>query len=305
MKRIAAVLIALVSILGLACGGAVWYFSGIVVRSYKRPLEEDRQNLRIQSPADFLLPSPREIRVPVKDGQIAGWLFQNPAGKKCAVILHHGHTGTRWGGLKYAPLFYTRGCSVVSVDGRYHGESSGDYCTYGYYDRYDMTAVVEWTAKELGLATNQIGMLGESMGAVVSLMTAARTELAFVAADSPFSNLETILKEQAVKQYGKPVLVLINGVIPLAESRANFKIAEVSARAAAAEVDEPVFVLHSKADDYTAFRHSEEVFQAIKHNRKVLHLTEDGAAHGRSINVNYADYKKRMDDFLKRYTKFP
>jgi dipeptidyl aminopeptidase/acylaminoacyl peptidase len=305
MKKIAAILAVICALAGIAYGGAVWYFSGVVVLSYKRPLEEDRQNLKIHSPADFLLPAPLDVRVPTDAGHIAGWLFRHPSAKKCAVILHHGHTGTRFGGLKYAPLFYTRGCAVLSVDGRYHGESSGDYCTYGYYDRHDMVRVVEWIKKELNLKNDQIGMLGESMGAVVSLMTAAETDLAFVAADSPYRDLDSILREQAVLQYGKPVQILFRGLVPVVEWRAKFKMDEVSALKAVSKIDEPVFLLHSKQDDYTNARHSEDIFAAIPHNRKVLHLTDWGAKHGRSINVNYADYKKLMDEFLKRYTRFP
>lgn len=284
---------------------AVWYFSGIVVLSYKRPLEEDRKNLKISSPADFFLPAPVDVKVPTDSGHIAGWLFKHPSGKKCAVILHHGHTGTRYGGLKYAPLFYTRGCAVLSVDGRYHGESSGDYCTYGYYDRYDMVKVVDWLKAELALRSDQIGMMGESMGGVVSLMTAAQTDLAFVAADSPYGDLRSILQEQAVLRYGKPILILFKGLVPTVQWRANFKLAEVSSVRAAAKIEEPVFLLHSRQDKYTNFHHSEDIFAAVGHDRKALHLTNWGASHGHSIDVNYAEYKKLMDDFLNRFTTFP
>lgn len=305
MKKAVLVCAAVLALLALTYCGAVWYFSGVVVLSYKRPLEEDRKNLKIQSPADFLLPAPIDVKIPTDSGHIAGWLFKHPYAKKCAVILHHGHTGTRYGGLKYAPLFYTRGCAVLSVDGRYHGESSGDYCTYGYYDRHDMVKVVEWVKRELSLNGGQVGMLGESLGGVVSLLTAAETDLAFVAADSPYTDLNSILREQAMIQYGQPVLILFQGLKPVTEWRANFKMDEVSSLRAAGRIEEPVFLLHSKQDAYTNFHHSEEIFAAVSHNRKVLNLTDWGASHGRSINVNYADYKKLMDDFLKRHTKFP
>lgn len=305
MKKIALIIAGVLGLLAVLYCTAVWYFSGLVVLSYKRPLEEDRKNLKIQSPSDFLLPAPLDVKIATDSGHIAGWLFKHPSAKKCAVILHHGHTGTRYGGLKYAPLFYMRGCAVLSVDGRYHGESSGDYCTYGYHDRHDMVRVVQWIKQELSLKSDQVGMLGESLGGVVSLMTAAETDLAFVAADSPYRDLNSILREQAVIQYGKPILVLFRGLAPAAEWRANFKLDEVSSLRAAGKIEEPVFLLHSRQDAYTNFHHSEEIFAAVPHNRKALNLTDWGASHGRSINVNYADYKKLMDDFLKRYTKFP
>ncbi|HMY46140.1 MAG TPA: alpha/beta fold hydrolase, partial [Leptospiraceae bacterium] len=284
--------------------GASWYFSSVIILSQKHSVEQDRINLKLNSPADFGLPQPESVVIPTRSGHISAWLFRNPSGKKCAAILHHGHTGTRWGGLKYARLFFERGCAALSVDGRYHGESSGDFCTYGYYDRYDMVDVAAWLKKELVLRDSEVGMMGESLGGAVSLLTAAETTLAFVAADSPFSNASAIFHEQAEKQYGPAIRVLIPVAFFFAEKRANFKIKDVSPMDAAPKITAPVFLVHSLQDDYTSPYHSELIYKAVSHDRKVLHLTDRGAKHGKSIDMNYAEYKKWMDEFLSRYTHF-
>lgn len=285
--------------------GLCYYFSGIIVDFSKRPLEEDRTNLKIQSPADFGLPQPREIRVAIDGGELHGWHFDNPAAKPCAVILSHGHTGTRYGALKYAPLFWRMGCSAVAIDARHHGESDGRYGTYGYYERDDLFAVVRWTAAEEKLRHNQIGLVGESMGAAISLLAAAKynepaeSRVAFVLADSPYSSLTTILKEQGVRQYSSAVLPLFNGALFLAGLRADFSPARVSPEEVAPDLQSPVLLMHARSDDYTNIDHSRRIAAAMPAGLGELYEVDWPCNHGRAIDTNRERYEARVAQFLR------
>ena len=97
---------------------------------------------------------------------------------------------------KYAPLFWERGCDLLIFDARYHGESTGDYGTYGYYEKLDTSKAIDWFSQQVGLPPERIGLLGESYGAATALETAAlRPDIAFAAADSSYRDLETIISE--------------------------------------------------------------------------------------------------------------
>ncbi|MCB1317381.1 MAG: alpha/beta fold hydrolase [Leptospiraceae bacterium] len=310
MSRIRPVLLFLfVDLLVLALAGVTYFFSSLIVAFDVKTLEQDRENLNIESPANFGLPQPENVRIPVGDDnqEMAGWLFihPNPAlnERACVIISHHGHTGTRYGGLKYIPPFWTRGCHALAVDGMHHGESDGAYGTFGCLEKDNMRRVVTWLVDRLGLQSGaQVGLIGESMGAAIALQTAAvQPEIAFVVADSSFSELDTILSYQGEKRYGFIVDVLLQPSILLAGIRSGCNLYDVQPAAYAARIRAPVLLIHSAADEYTPPAHSEKIFANIKHEAKVLRLTDWGASHGRSIDTNQAAYRVLLYDFLDRY----
>ncbi|MEQ9363962.1 MAG: alpha/beta fold hydrolase [Leptospirales bacterium] len=315
MTRKKIILIALVTLAVLYTGGA-WFFSNIIIHFQQRTLEEDRTNLKFESVADVGLPRPEAVQVGAEfqnavsaDGAstepvtIGAWYFSNPRGARCAVILHHGHTGTRWGALKYAPLFWKRGCAIVSVDARYLGDSGGDCGGYGYHERYDLQRVIGWLREKTGLRKNQIGLMGESMGASIVVMTAAlEPDLAFVAADSPYRALVPVMVERGERQYGPIVIgAMLPGAMWLANVRCGIEVGEVSPEDAAKRIQIPVFLSHSASDAGTLPYHSESIYNNVGHDRKVVYLNQWDAPHARDINLRYDEYEAHVDRFLRDF----
>lgn len=290
------------AVLVLAYAGIAYYFSGIIVAFPVFSLEENKQAHRVTSFAEMGLPEPRNLEVPIEGGYIRGWLFEHPAPKPCGVVISHGHTGTRYGAFKYIPLFWRRGCDIVAMDARYHGASSGEHGTYGYREKHDLVAVVNWLARERSLRMNQIGLMGESMGAAISLQAAALIpELAFVGADSPFADLTEMITRQGTVLYGKIITVFVPTSIALANWRADADLSDVSPARYAERIQAPVFLQHSSQDALIPASHARVIFDAIPHDRKVLHITDWGAQHGAAINTRYGEYERYVDEFLARY----
>ncbi len=284
---------------------AGWYFSSQIIQFSKKTLEEDRIDRKIQSVSDFGLPAPQEIRF-LSDGiQIAGWLFLNPnSQKKCGVVLAHGHSGTRYGALRFTPLFWKRGCDLLVYDHRYHGESKGEFGTYGYYEKLDMLEAVKFFREKTGLSEKQIGLMGVSYGASTALMAASLNDnLAFIAADAPYSDFVNIIKERTYVLYGNKLDFLFPFALYIASVRASFSPEDVSPKVSASNIRIPVFLSHSIEDEYTSINHSKEIFQNIRFPKKVFHATNWGAAHGKSIDTNFEKYDEQMDEFLNTYTK--
>ena len=289
-------------VLFVAYATAAFYFSGEIttfkVKSKETVLAED--NLR--GYADVDLPRPEDVSVTGGQVELNGWLFVNRKNRRCGVILHHGHAADRNGMLKYAKLFWPRGCHLLMFDARHHGQSAGTFATWGVRERDDLVIVADWFAKRTGLPHEKIGLFGASMGAAIVLQAAPLTpDLAFVAADSPFRDLDTILKYRGSILYGKaPILALYPAASWIAGLRGNFRTEEASPLSAAPHIEIPVFMTHVKDDDAIPFTHSEEVFAAIGHNRKTLHLVDKGG-HCGLIKTNPTLYAAWMDDFLKKF----
>ncbi|HXN55567.1 MAG TPA: alpha/beta fold hydrolase, partial [Myxococcales bacterium] len=99
---------------------------------------------------------------------LRGWLFpsRSPGGKP-AVLYLHGVGDNRESGEWIADRLVRAGHDVVLYDGRAHGESTGDACTYGFLEKRDLSRVLD----RLGI--EQVVVVGVSLGAAVALQAAA------------------------------------------------------------------------------------------------------------------------------------
>lgn len=295
------ILIALVVMLALYLGAA-WYFAGEItafqVKTFDDVLKEDH----ITGYSDVGLPRPVEARVKSDDIEISGWLFLNPRPENCGVVMHHGHVSNRMGNLKFARLFWRRGCHILTFDARHHGESGGAYGTWGFKEKNDLVNVVNWFMEKTGLRPEQTGIYGSSMGASIVLQAAPLLpNLAFAAVDSPFRDLKSILIFRGVASYGKPLLVLYPAAAFFAGLRGGFHVDEVSPLLSARNITIPVFIVHNQDDDAIPYVYSQEIFDAIPGKNKILHLPEKGGGHCKLIDTDPVLYEKWIDEFLTAY----
>jgi hypothetical protein len=284
-------------------GAVTYYFSSQIVAFSRPTLAEARAEYGADAVAARGLPAPADVSIPVEGATLSGWLFEQPGPARCGVVLSHGYRSTRYGVLKYAPLVWTRGCDVLAFDARYHGDSTGAYATFGVREKYDLIAAVDWLAARLALPRSRVGLIGESMGAAISLQAAALLpELGFVAADSSFSDLRTILTRQGALRYGVIVDIFLPAAFPLAGWRAGVDLDDAAPVRDVARVRPPVFLLHSQDDAFTPWSHSQAIYDAIPHDRKELHAVDWDAAHGDCVTVRYGEYERLFHAFLDRYT---
>ncbi len=285
--------------------GASWYFSDILINFNTKTLEQDRQDQGISSPADYGFANAQALSIPANKVSLDAWYVPNS--NPCGVILLHGRTNTRYGTLAYAPMFIQRGCHVLSYDARRHGESSQRLGTYGYHESRDLTAVLEYFKTLTGLSNSQIGFLGESYGASTAILAAqSHSDLAFVIADSSFEDLQSIVSEQAVAQYGEVILPLLPGAFMISELRARFEADDVSPKNAVIATRVPLLLQHAKEDAYTLAKHSENIFANADKSQTMLYISDWGAAHAGAIRANPTGYAAVVDEFLSAFaSQFP
>ena len=280
--------------------GVSFYFSSLVITPEFRSLEIDKADQKINSFHDLNLPNPLEKNFQSENHTLASWYFAHPQRKNCGVILLHGFRGTRWGALKYAPVFWKKSCDVFMYDHRRHGASSGKYITFGYYEKEDLENAIQFFIELSNLPRERIGILGESMGAATALQYAGfkKPKLAFIIAESPFKDLDSIVGKRALDLYGKLASPFIPFAYTITEFRASIKVSEISPILAAESIQIPVLLIHSETDDYTPVEHSKEIFEHLKSPQKKLVLTDWGSKHAKSIDDNYEKFEKIVLDFL-------
>lgn len=295
--RIALIVIVLFIVAYAAAG---WFFSSLIIDAPTQSLAEAAAEG--DTPAGFGLPEPEEITIDAGEVTLAGWLFENPREGHCGVMFLHGFRGTRYHVLNWAPLFWQRGCDILAYDHRGHGDSTPAFHTYGFYEKEDALVALDWFANRTGLERPQIGVFGVSYGAATALQMAPLTpDIAFVGADSAYSELDEILGFQARQMFPILAPLLLPGALRIAEWRAGFDVQAVAPERSIIQVQVPVLLIHSLTDEYTAPSHSEDIYANSDHSRTELHLTDWGAPHGRSIITDPAAYAEIFDQFLARF----
>src|SRR5512146_206224 len=171
-------------VLGLAAGAVAVGILGLSALFGYRSVRPRRSFGSGEPPAGAFEP----VLFPSADGlQLSGWFF--PAGHPGpGVVICHGFQTGRREGLSLALSLRERGHNVLVFDFRAHGESEGRWSSCGLLETRDLEGAVRYLQARPEAKGRPVGVLGFSMGAAVSIMTAARMpEIAAVVADSPFA----------------------------------------------------------------------------------------------------------------------
>jgi len=204
---------------------------------------------------------------------LAGWYCRTPGQRRGTVIYLHGIADNRGSGAGLVGRFTSTGFDVVAYDSRAHGDSGGDACTYGFYEKDDLRRVID------RVAHGAIVLLGTSLGAAVALQHAARdSRITGVVAAESFSDLRTVASERAPFFFTRGA---IEKAFALAEQQAHFKVDEVSPVAAATAITVPVLVIHGAADADTPPVHAERLFAALAGPKRLILVP--GAGHNGSL----------------------
>ena len=271
-----------------------------LLRLNRHSLEQDRSRLGITSPADFGLPAAQDLVVSNAGKQLSAWFFPN--NRPCATLFLHSQGNTRYSMLKYAPIFWQRGCSLMFYDARAHGSSSTGLVTYGYYESQDAIAMLNQLKALTGFGDSQIGMIGESYGAVTAILAAENVpDLAFVIADSAFESLVTLAQERANQLYGPLSSLFMPTAFVMTEIRARFKVKQTSALDSVERLKVPLLLVHSLKDSYIPASHSHNLFASSDKSQTMLYISDWGESHGGSLNANPHEYTALINEFLAAY----
>ncbi|NLJ09932.1 MAG: alpha/beta hydrolase, partial [Treponema sp.] len=88
-----------------------------------------------------------------RDAPVAAMVLGTSKENAGTAVFVHGITWTRYGMLKYMGPFIDRGWNVVAVDLPGHGDSprgNRSVPAYGYHEKYDIDAVVDWVRNRFG-----------------------------------------------------------------------------------------------------------------------------------------------------------
>jgi len=220
---------------------------------------------------------------------LKGWRCQAAAPARGTIVYLHGVADNRSSATGVIQRFVARGFNVIAYDSRAHGDSQGDACTYGFFEKQDLHRVIDT------LDPGPVVLIGTSLGAAVALQEAAddRRVSAVVAAET-FSDLRTVATERAPRFFTAGV---IERAFDVAGAQGHFRVDDVQPQQSAQRITAPVLIVHGAADIETPPAHSHRVYDALRVPKRLILVP--GAGHNGSLRSEvWQQIEQWLDEVL-------
>jgi dipeptidyl aminopeptidase/acylaminoacyl peptidase len=286
----------------LVGAGLLLLYIALSVQLYRRAFVPDRPTLMNDftfTPFEFQADY-EEVELVTADGvNFGAWHFRQP-GSPQTVIVSGGHKGQRQGSLGISAALWRKGFNVILYS--YRGMPGSDRApiTFGIKEVLELQAVIAFARKRI--ANARIGLLGYSMGAVVSLLGAAgEPGVQALVLDSPFSDLRSLLIENVRHSSkllpGRPFVWLAGVILRV---RTGSRMSECSPRDVLSSLEpRPLFFIHGGADDITSVNHSRRLYDAYRGPREIWIV--QGAPHTGAYFADRPLYVERVAGFFARH----
>lgn len=206
----------------------------------------------VATPADIGLRY-EALRIATDDGEeLDAWFV--PAREERAVLLFfHGNAGNISHRLDSLRIFHGLGLSVLIIDYRGYGRSTGRPSELGTYE--DARAAWRYLVEERAVPAQRIILFGRSLGGAVATWLATEQAPRGLIVESTF----------------RSVPELAAGIYWFLPVRSLARI-EYPAEALMGSVRAPVLVVHSREDEIIPFHHGEALYSAAGSPKTLLEL---------------------------------
>ncbi len=258
-------------------------------------------------PEDFVRWPKEEVRLSSPHGyELFGIYVPAHQPTKRTVVFFHGITFSLYGMVKYATVFRDLGFNLLLVDHRNHGRSGGASTSFGFYEKDDARAWIDWVLDRHGPKA-VVGTHGESFGAATALQHAAiDPRIAFCIADCSYANARDQFAYRLKQEYHLPAFPLIPISSLVTKVRAGFFYGDASPIVTIGEIEAPIFFIHGENDAYIPPEASIAMYEAKRKGARKLWLAPN-ADHAESYGKNRGAYAQEvrafLDEVCKAYSK--
>lgn len=235
-----------------------------------------------ETPAAFGLAF-TDQRIQTPDGEtLHGWWLEHPQ-PRAQVLFWHGNGGNLSLWLDVIADLRRRGFSVLAVDYRGYGGSTGSPSERGIY--VDASAAVAHFNRTLKKPGIPVVYWGRSLGTPVAASAAGQTRPDALVLESPFADVASALR-------GNPVM----RVISLFSSYRfpTLRLMET--------YDGPLLVIHGNRDELIPYAAGRDLFERARSAKKEF-VTISGAEHNDLHLVDTAAYWGGIDRFFAGLAK--
>jgi len=230
------------------------------------------------------------------------WIETEVDTSRGILILIHGIGGCKEHFLGLAKELSKKGIESILFDGRAHGKSGGEFCTYGFKEKMDISQIVDTIkARKPNLL---IGIWGNSLGGAIAIQALeVDKRIEFGVIESTFTELNQIVfdyKKRILKGVG--IRSLSDYALGRAGEVAGFDPLKIKPIESVKNIEQPVFMAHGDSDENISFKYGQQLFDNLKTENKEFVLVKGGGHFG-LFEAGGNDYKNKIMGFIDRNLK--
>lgn len=244
----------------------------------------------------------KDLNITVEDTiTLKGWfIFSDCAKAKGTIFLLHGIGSNKTAMLDNAKLLVAAGFNCVLFDLRANGESGGVNCTFGFYEKKDLSSFID-SVSVLFPGSDPYGALGHSLGAAIVIQTMKNDKrIKCGVAESPFANLRNIIYDYSERMYSVRINWIVDKVLERSQKIANFEVDKVNPSLDAKFIDQPVLIVHGLKDDRISYKYGKEIFNNLKSQNKKWYPI----LNGNHNNLSQAGGSKLDSTIIQYFNEF-
>jgi uncharacterized protein len=272
----------------------------ILLKPVRRKKDWYARFTNLLEPKDAGLPQ-ENVTVGTFDGlKLSCWFVRQKKKARGTIIFLHGVGDCKIAGVPFARSLYDSGFNIFLYDSRQHGESEGYYCTYGFYEKHDVSAVISYLQSRSDVKNGKIGVYGTSMGGAVAILAAAIDHrIAAVISEGTYTSLRVVFVDYQKRIIKLPWHFLRNIALVQSQKMANFKARLVAPLEDIKRVHVPVLIVHGKNDSFIKSDYSKLLYETANKPKHLLLI--DGAEHNDVWEIGGKAYEHSIASFFKEH----
>ncbi len=247
---------------------------------------------------DLFLPPKESISVNLKttDGNISGTLYIGELDKPI-ISLFHPLGGSQKSMQSRVELFKSVGYGVMTIDFNAHGQSSGEYNTFGHLESKNVREVHKYLKTKF--PKRKIGAIGVSLGGASILLSDVKFDAIII--EETYADISTAIGNRLSMKFGnwaKSLSWMLTSQLPL---RLNINSEMLRPESSINTVTSPIFIIGGEVDERATIEETMRLYNSISSTTiKDLWIVKN-AHHTNFHTFAKKEYEKKVLFFFAKY----
>ena len=270
----------------------IWFTSSLIVIFFASILTIGHY---LSLPAQSKVGEPPKLlkAIDVEYKGVTGWFSKGDKKDKC-VLLMHGVKSNRLSMVDRALLFNKHGYSVMLIDLQAHGQTSGDFISFGYLESTSARNAVSFLRKVK--SCEKIASIGISLGGAASLLGSKPLDVDAMVLESVYSKIELAVENRVNMRLGDTAKLLAPFLYYQLPLKHGISLESLSPIDSIKKVTSPLLIIAGSEDKHTTIQESKALFNAAPSPKLFWEIK--GAAHVDFYEFAKEEYSEILLNFL-------
>lgn len=230
----------------------------------------------------------------------ASLTYSNKDSAKGTIILLHGIRSNKNHFINLSDFLSKNGYNSVALDLRAHGESEGQFCSFGVNEKKDIQKLIDYLSENEKL--DHFGIWGQSLGGAIGLQAMGIDErIEYGIVESTFSDFKTIVNDYFDLHAGFSFTPFTNYLVNRTGSIAEFDPNDAKPIKYCKSIVQPILVVHGNNDERINIKYGKDNYSKIKSKDKQF-IEIDSANHSNVWKIGGDKYFDNVLAFLDKHT---